>query len=134
METTLPPPPSPLLLTRLNTIVGKSRIGKHFKLNDRNTTFTTELRAGTTTFLTMAYILAVNASILADSGATCSTASPFAPTQISPLTIARAPISTSSHPTTPANSHQLTPVTPRVSILSEKTLLSPPWHPLSSVA
>ncbi|KAF5800201.1 putative xanthine/uracil/vitamin C permease [Helianthus annuus] len=72
METTLPPPPSPLLLTRLNTIVGKSRIGKHFKLNDRNTTFTTELRAGTTTFLTMAYILAVNASILADSGATCS--------------------------------------------------------------
>ncbi|KAM0068871.1 putative xanthine/uracil/vitamin C permease [Helianthus debilis subsp. tardiflorus] len=74
METTLPPPPppSPLLLTRLNTIVGKSRIGKHFKLNDRNTTFTTELRAGTTSFLTMAYILAVNASILADSGATCS--------------------------------------------------------------
>ncbi|KAJ0909498.1 putative xanthine/uracil/vitamin C permease [Helianthus annuus] len=72
METTHPPPPSPLLLTRLNTIVGKSRIGKHFKLNDRNTTFTTELRAGTTTFLTMAYILAVNASILADSGATCS--------------------------------------------------------------
>ncbi|KAI3748904.1 hypothetical protein L6452_12323 [Arctium lappa] len=70
MNTTIPPPPSSL--TRLNTFVGKSRIGKHFKLNERNTTFTTELRAGTATFLTMAYILAVNATILSDSGATCS--------------------------------------------------------------
>ncbi|KAL8247851.1 hypothetical protein R6Q59_009067 [Mikania micrantha] len=68
METTVPPS----TLTWLNTFVGRSRIGKHFKLNDRKTTFTTELRAGTTTFLTMAYILAVNASILSDSGATCS--------------------------------------------------------------
>ncbi|KAL4576080.1 hypothetical protein LXL04_012168 [Taraxacum kok-saghyz] len=63
-------PPSPLM--RLNTFVGRSRFGKRFKLDERNTTFTTELRAGTTTFLTMAYILAVNASILSDSGATCS--------------------------------------------------------------
>ncbi|XP_076884017.1 adenine/guanine permease AZG1-like [Bidens hawaiensis] len=68
METAVRPSP----LTRLNTIVGKSHIGKHFKLNERKTTFTTELRAGTATFLTMAYILAVNASILSDSGATCS--------------------------------------------------------------
>ncbi|KAK9061019.1 hypothetical protein SSX86_018199 [Deinandra increscens subsp. villosa] len=59
-------------LNRLNAFVGRSRIGKRFKLNQRNTTFTTELRAGTTTFLTMAYILAVNATILSDSGATCS--------------------------------------------------------------
>ncbi|XP_068640987.1 adenine/guanine permease AZG1-like [Aristolochia californica] len=60
-------------LTRLNDYVAGTRVGKYFKLSARNTTFTTEIRAGTTTFLTMAYILAVNASILADSGATCST-------------------------------------------------------------
>ncbi|KAM1020346.1 hypothetical protein ACFX13_042326 [Malus domestica] len=65
-----PPPPSSL--TRLNNYVAKTRVGKHFKLAERNSTFTTELRAGTATFLTMAYILAVNASILSDSGGTCS--------------------------------------------------------------
>ncbi|KAG4203454.1 hypothetical protein ERO13_A05G402300v2 [Gossypium hirsutum] len=59
-------------LTRLNSAVANSRIGKRFKLTERNSTFTTELRAGTATFLTMAYILAVNASILADSGGPCS--------------------------------------------------------------
>ncbi|GFY84479.1 AZA-guanine resistant1 [Actinidia rufa] len=64
--------PSPL--TRLNVYVAESRVGKRFKLAERNTTFTTEIRAGTTTFLTMAYILAVNASILADSGGPCSVA------------------------------------------------------------
>lgn len=60
------------LSTRLNLYVANTRVGKRFKLAERNTTFTTELRAGTATFLTMAYILAVNASILTDSGATCS--------------------------------------------------------------
>ncbi|CAH8359644.1 unnamed protein product [Eruca vesicaria subsp. sativa] len=64
--------PKPKLLNRLNTYVGSSRVGKRFKLTERNSTFTTELRAGTATFLTMAYILAVNASILSDSGGTCS--------------------------------------------------------------
>ncbi|XP_071734384.1 adenine/guanine permease AZG1-like [Rutidosis leptorrhynchoides] len=59
-------------LTRLNTLIATSRVGKRFKLTERKTTFTTELRAGTATFLTMAYILAVNASILSESGATCS--------------------------------------------------------------
>ncbi|KAL0341216.1 UNVERIFIED_CONTAM: Adenine/guanine permease AZG1 [Sesamum radiatum] len=71
-----PPPPSAVasspITTRLNSYVAESRIGKRFKLTERNTTFTTELRAGTATFLTMAYILAVNASILSDSGGTCS--------------------------------------------------------------
>ncbi|KAL1559377.1 Adenine/guanine permease azg1 [Salvia divinorum] len=57
---------------RLNLYVAKSRVGKRFKIAERNTSFTTELRAGTATFLTMAYILAVNASILSDSGGTCS--------------------------------------------------------------
>ena len=41
---------------------------KLFKLKDHNTTFKTELVAGITTFMTMAYILAVNPSILADAG------------------------------------------------------------------
>ncbi|KAG5031685.1 hypothetical protein JHK82_015284 [Glycine max] len=59
-------------LSRLNEYVAKTRVGKWFKLSQRNSTFTTELRAGTATFLTMAYILAVNASILSDSGGTCS--------------------------------------------------------------
>ncbi|XP_057738186.1 adenine/guanine permease AZG1 [Arachis stenosperma] len=59
-------------LSGINAYVANSRIGKRFKLSERNTTFTTELRAGTATFLTMAYILAVNASILTDSGGTCS--------------------------------------------------------------
>lgn len=59
-------------ISRFNTYVAKTRLGKYFKLSQRNSTFTTELRAGTATFLTMAYILAVNASILTDSGGTCS--------------------------------------------------------------
>ncbi|KAM3400248.1 hypothetical protein ACQJBY_005246 [Aegilops geniculata] len=57
---------------RLNAAVERSWVGRRFRLAARGTTFTTELRAGTTTFLTMAYILAVNASILSDSGATCT--------------------------------------------------------------
>lgn len=61
-------------ITRLNAFVAKSKVGNWFKLNQRRTTFTTELRAGTATFLTMAYILAVNASVLTDSGGTCSIA------------------------------------------------------------
>ncbi|GKB07491.1 adenine/guanine permease AZG1-like protein [Tanacetum coccineum] len=72
MEAGEPPQPNQTPFTRLNTFVAKSRVGKRFKLDERNTTFTTELRAGTATFLTMAYILAVNASILADSGGPCS--------------------------------------------------------------
>ncbi|KAA8517520.1 hypothetical protein F0562_017850 [Nyssa sinensis] len=73
MATPSPPPiQKPSLSTRLNSYVATSRVGKRFKLAERNTTFTTELRAGTATFLTMAYILAVNASILTDSGGTCT--------------------------------------------------------------
>ncbi|OMP09872.1 Xanthine/uracil/vitamin C permease [Corchorus olitorius] len=69
-----PHPPPKKFITRLNSAVADSRIGKRFKLTERKTNFTTELRAGTATFLTMAYILAVNASILADSGGPCSVA------------------------------------------------------------
>ncbi len=39
-----------------------------FKLSQRNTNVSTELRAGVTTFLTMAYIIFVNPSILAEAG------------------------------------------------------------------
>ncbi|KAL2652877.1 hypothetical protein R1flu_021005 [Riccia fluitans] len=59
---------------RLNSAVNDSAVGRWFKLEERGTNFTTELRAGTATFLTMAYILAVNASILTDSGGPCSVA------------------------------------------------------------
>ena len=39
-----------------------------FKLKQHNTTVKTEVMAGITTFMTMAYILAVNPSILGDAG------------------------------------------------------------------
>ena len=40
---------------------------KLFKLRENNTTVKTEILAGITTFMTMAYILAVNPSILSAS-------------------------------------------------------------------
>ncbi|GMI76721.1 AZA-GUANINE RESISTANT2, ARABIDOPSIS THALIANA AZA-GUANINE RESISTANT2 [Hibiscus trionum] len=58
----------------VNDAVSKSKVGKFFKLEARKTCFTKELRAGTATFLTMAYIITVNATIIADSGGTCSVA------------------------------------------------------------
>ncbi|KAL5201119.1 hypothetical protein ABZP36_035473 [Zizania latifolia] len=51
-------------LGRFNAAVERSWVGQQFKLAVWGMTFTTELRAGMATFLTMAYILAVNASIL----------------------------------------------------------------------
>jgi len=44
------------------------RLARHFDLEARGSTVGTELRAGLVTFLTMAYILVVNAQILADAG------------------------------------------------------------------
>lgn len=41
---------------------------KIFKLKENNTNVKTEIVAGLTTFMTMAYILAVNPSILSDAG------------------------------------------------------------------
>jgi AGZA family xanthine/uracil permease-like MFS transporter len=43
-------------------------LDRYFKLNQQNTTVRREVIAGFTTFLTMAYIIAVNPSILADAG------------------------------------------------------------------
>ena len=41
---------------------------KFFRLKENNTTAKTEVAAGLTTFMTMAYILAINPSILGDAG------------------------------------------------------------------
>lgn len=46
----------------------KNLLEKVFKLKEKNTNVRTEVLAGVTTFLTMAYILAVNPSILSDAG------------------------------------------------------------------
>ncbi|KAF8754688.1 Permease family [Rhizoctonia solani] len=63
----------------LNVKVAESAVGRWFRLDGsghpkqrEGSLFTTELRAGTTTFFAMAYIIAVNASILSDSGGTCA--------------------------------------------------------------
>ncbi|KAL6997040.1 hypothetical protein U1Q18_007164 [Sarracenia purpurea var. burkii] len=64
----------------LRESVSKSKVGKYFKLEARKSCFTRELRAGTASFLTMAYIVTVNATILADSGAVCSVSDCTAPT------------------------------------------------------
>jgi AGZA family xanthine/uracil permease-like MFS transporter len=45
-----------------------ARVDRFFHLTDNNTTIGTEIRAGATTFLTMAYILFVNPQILAQAG------------------------------------------------------------------
>ncbi|GAU48037.1 hypothetical protein TSUD_136050 [Trifolium subterraneum] len=58
----------------INEAITNSFIGTYFKLQARKTCFTRELRAATATFLTMAYIITVNATILTASGGTCSVA------------------------------------------------------------
>ncbi|XP_057437589.1 adenine/guanine permease AZG2 [Lotus japonicus] len=63
----------------INDSVSKSFVGSYFKLEARKTCFTKELRAATATFVTMAYIITVNATIIAASGGTCSTADCTAP-------------------------------------------------------
>ncbi|KAL1613960.1 hypothetical protein SLS54_010107 [Diplodia seriata] len=64
--------------TRLDAYLADSRFGRLFRLDGsghpdeiRDARFVTEVRAGVTTFFTMAYIIAVNATILTDSGGTC---------------------------------------------------------------
>ena len=65
-------------INKVDDTVGRSTIGRTFRLEGsgheqeiKNTRFLTEVRAGLTTFFTMAYIISVNASIISDSGATC---------------------------------------------------------------
>ncbi|KAI8983036.1 permease family-domain-containing protein [Pilobolus umbonatus] len=65
-------------IDRLNDYVAHSKVGKYFQLEHsgakrerKGTKFSTEIRAGFTTFFAMAYIISVNASIISDSGGTC---------------------------------------------------------------
>lgn len=51
--------------------IGKSFIGRFFKFEEKGASFSTEVAGASATFLTMAYILAVNPRILADSGGPC---------------------------------------------------------------
>ncbi|KAI8936283.1 hypothetical protein NX059_006705 [Plenodomus lindquistii] len=61
-----------------NVFVARSIFGHFFRLEGsrhekeiKHTKFTSEVRAGLTTFCTMAYIIAVNATILSDTGGNC---------------------------------------------------------------
>ncbi|KAL2157943.1 hypothetical protein VTH06DRAFT_4998 [Thermothelomyces fergusii] len=61
-----------------NQAVAKSPVGRWFKLEGsghpkerKGSHFLTEMRAGIATFFAMAYIIAVNASIVAETGGTC---------------------------------------------------------------
>ncbi|KAK0447385.1 permease family-domain-containing protein [Desarmillaria tabescens] len=65
-------------LDLLNAQVADSFVGRWFKLEGSGhpkervgSRFTSEIRAGLTTWAAMAYIISVNASILSDSGGTC---------------------------------------------------------------
>ena len=50
------------------TDVNNGFLERRFKLSENGTDAKTEILAGITTFMTMAYILIVNPSILSDSG------------------------------------------------------------------
>ncbi|KAH7324391.1 purine transporter [Stachybotrys elegans] len=72
-------------VTRVNDGVAASAFGRWFLLEGcglpnerRGSRFLTELRAGVISFFAMAYILAVNSSIVADSGGTCVCENPTA--------------------------------------------------------
>ncbi|KAI1349559.1 xanthine/uracil permease family protein-like protein [Xylaria sp. FL0043] len=65
-------------LSTLEKKINRSTFGRIFRLEGsghpksiEGATFFREIRAGLTTFATMAYIIAVNAAILSDSGGTC---------------------------------------------------------------
>ncbi|KNC78917.1 hypothetical protein SARC_08672 [Sphaeroforma arctica JP610] len=75
-------------LQKMNTRFNDSVVGRYFKVAERGSTLTTEIRAGFTTFLTMAYILAVNPSIIGDTGGPCVTMAAEAGTDIDPECLA----------------------------------------------
>lgn len=58
-------------ISRINEKFNASYFGKYFELEARGSNLTTEFRGSVATFLTMAYILAVNPGILSTSGGTC---------------------------------------------------------------
>lgn len=56
---------------KLNHWAAHNFIGKYFDFHNRKTKLTQEMRAGTATFLTLAYVLAVNSAILSSTGGPC---------------------------------------------------------------
>ncbi|KAJ2896576.1 hypothetical protein MKZ38_005432 [Zalerion maritima] len=71
------------LVHNINVKVAGSVVGKWFRLDGsgsrrerKGSYFFTEIRAGIATFFAMAYIIAVNASIVADTGGTCVCSQP----------------------------------------------------------
>ncbi|KAL2256663.1 hypothetical protein VTK26DRAFT_1329 [Humicola hyalothermophila] len=65
-------------IDKTNEAIGRSVVGRWFKLEGcghpkerKGSKFFTEMRAGFASFFAMAYIIAVNASIVSDSGGTC---------------------------------------------------------------
>lgn len=68
----------PAFVERVNARVADSAVGRWFRLDGSGhplsrpgSKFTTEIRAGLTTWASMAYIIGVNATIVADTGGTC---------------------------------------------------------------
>jgi len=59
------------MLDKLNSTINSSFVGRYFQMEERKTNFTTEFAGATATFLTVAYILAVNPRILSASGGPC---------------------------------------------------------------
>lgn len=59
-------------LQKVNDGFRDSFAGKFFEIEKRKTSFCNELRGALATFMSMAYILAVNPRILADSGGPCT--------------------------------------------------------------
>ncbi|KAI1111757.1 xanthine/uracil permease family protein-like protein [Nemania sp. NC0429] len=66
-------------LSSIDQRINRSTFGRVFRLEGsghpksiRGATFFKEIRAGMTTFATMAYIIAVNSAVLSDSGGTCT--------------------------------------------------------------
>ena len=55
----------------LDAAVHSSFVGRYFEFEERNARFSVELQGAMATFMSMAYILAVNPRILADSGGPC---------------------------------------------------------------
>ncbi|PKS12981.1 hypothetical protein jhhlp_000322 [Lomentospora prolificans] len=65
-------------IDNINTKVAQSPVGRWFRLEGsghpkerKGSLFFTEIRGGLACFFAMAYIIAVNASIVSDSGGTC---------------------------------------------------------------
>ena len=57
---------------KLNIWAEKSWIGGFFTLKSRKTTFSSEVRAGTISFLMIVYVLALNPQIIGSTGGTCN--------------------------------------------------------------